>query len=60
MRDFDTFEEKLKRANHDMLVVTIVRWMKELFALKDKNAELEKRIEALEAGHEKGTDTGRN
>jgi hypothetical protein len=60
MRDFDSFEEKLMVHGNSMLVKVVIRCMKELFALKDKNAELEKRIEALEAGHEKGTDTGRN
>lgn len=48
MRDYDSFEEKLKKASHDMLVKVIIRCMKEMFALKDKNAELEDRIEKLE------------
>jgi ubiquinone biosynthesis protein UbiJ len=48
MRDFDSFEEKLRKANQEMIAATIVRCIKEIFALKDKNAELEQRIEKLE------------
>jgi ubiquinone biosynthesis protein UbiJ len=42
------FEEKLKRASNRMLAVAIIKCIEEIKAHKDKIAELEKRIEALE------------
>jgi ubiquinone biosynthesis protein UbiJ len=48
MRDFESLEKTLRRASVNMLVTVIIRCIKEIFALKDKNAELEERIEKLE------------
>jgi hypothetical protein len=48
IRDYDAFEETLKKANSQLLVGIIVRCVKEINDLKERNEKLEKRIEALE------------
>ena len=42
-------EEKLRKSSHQILEAEIIRCIKEINYLKERNNELEKRIEALES-----------
>jgi len=48
MSPYESLEEKLAKANQKQLAFAIARCIREIKALQEKNAELEKRIERLE------------
>ena len=48
MSMYESLEEKLAKANQKQLAMGLMRCIKEIKALQEKNTELEKRIERLE------------
>ncbi len=48
MSPYESLEEKLAKANQKQLAMGIARCIREIKALQEKNAELERRIEDLE------------